>query len=150
MNFSNQLTYYRKALGLTQEQLAEKCNVTRQAVAKWESGASLPDLYMIITLADIFEITVDQLLNHDKVAGSLNLWEKVCKSMKNDMSEISYRTWIEPLRLEEINEDRKQIRVTCESDFIVNIINKRYLSKIKSLIETMAGDNYSIVVYHYS
>lgn len=150
MNFSNQLTYYRKALGFTQEQLAEKCNVTRQAVAKWEGGASLPDLYMIITLADIFEITVDQLLNHDKTTGSLNLWEKVCKSMKNDMSEISYRTWIEPLRLEEINEDRMQIRVTCESDFIVNIINKRYLSKIKSLIETLAGDDYSIVVYHYS
>lgn len=147
MNFSNQLTYYRKEMGLTQEQLAEKCNVSRQAVAKWESGASLPDLYMILTIADIFKITVDQLLNHTKTADDNNLWGNVCKIMKADMSEISYRTWMEPLVLEEINEHTKQIHISCDSDFIVNIINKRFLSKIKSLVETVSGEDYNVVVY---
>lgn len=41
MIFSEQLSKYRKEAKMTQEELAEKCDVTRQAVAKWESGGSL-------------------------------------------------------------------------------------------------------------
>lgn len=53
---------HRKRLGLTQDQLAEKLNVTAQAVSKWENNQSCPDITMISQLADIFGITTDQLL----------------------------------------------------------------------------------------
>lgn len=52
----------RKALGLTQDQLAEKLGVTAQAVSKWENDQSCPDITTLPRLADIFGISVDTLL----------------------------------------------------------------------------------------
>ncbi|KRG16725.1 AbrB family transcriptional regulator [Lederbergia galactosidilytica] len=51
----------RKKHKLNQEQLAEKVDVSRQTVAKWESGEAVPDIYKGKILADIFQITLDQL-----------------------------------------------------------------------------------------
>lgn len=51
----------RKKNKLSQEQLAEKVNVSRQTVAKWENGEALPDIYKCQLLSDIFQVTLDQL-----------------------------------------------------------------------------------------
>lgn len=56
------LLSYRKARGFTQEQLAEKVFVTRQAVSKWERGESLPDLEVLVALAEIYGVTLDELV----------------------------------------------------------------------------------------
>lgn len=54
----------RKQKGLTQEQLAEKLNITRQSVAKWEKGESIPDIYSIMGLSEIFNITIDEIVRY--------------------------------------------------------------------------------------
>ena len=55
----------RKALKLTQDQLAEKLGVTAQAVSKWENDQSCPDITMLPRLAEIFQITTDELLGRE-------------------------------------------------------------------------------------
>ena len=55
------ISYYRKRKGLTQEQLAEKLSVTRQTLAKWENGEASPTIDDCIRMADIFDITVNDL-----------------------------------------------------------------------------------------
>ena len=55
----------RKRLGLTQDQLAEKLGITAQAVSKWENDLSCPDISMLPKLADIFEISIDELLGRE-------------------------------------------------------------------------------------
>lgn len=62
MVFSEQLSRLRKEMKMTQEFLAEKCNVSRQAVAKWESGESLPNIYKLIELSSLFDISLDELV----------------------------------------------------------------------------------------
>lgn len=62
MGFEKGLVKYRKLNNYSQEALAEKCNVTRQAVAKWEKGESLPDVYTIAKLAKIFDISIEDLI----------------------------------------------------------------------------------------
>jgi len=57
------LTMYRKSAGLTQLQLAEKLNYSDKAVSKWERGESLPDLYMLQTIAEMFGITLNDLVD---------------------------------------------------------------------------------------
>lgn len=57
---------FRKIKKLTQEQVAEKLNVSRQTVSKWESGETIPDIYNCCELAKLYEITVDDLLNEQK------------------------------------------------------------------------------------
>ena len=62
------LTKFRKANGLTQLELAEKLNYSDKAVSKWERGESLPDIYMLKVIADMFGITLNDLISEETVA----------------------------------------------------------------------------------
>lgn len=62
MIFSEKLQLLRKNNGLTQEELAERLFVSRQAVAKWESGQVYPDISNLIQISNIFNVTVDYLV----------------------------------------------------------------------------------------
>ena len=59
---SKSIIVQRKKMGLTQEELAEKLDVSSAAVSKWERGISTPELSMVCRMADCFEISVDELL----------------------------------------------------------------------------------------
>ena len=67
MNFSEKLLTLRKAKDLTQEQLAEKLDVSRQSVSKWESGQATPDLEKIVEISAIFDVTTDYLLKSSEI-----------------------------------------------------------------------------------
>lgn len=63
--FSDNLVQLRKILQMTQEDIADKVGVTRQSVAKWEAGESVPDLDKCKQLADIFGVSLDDLANYE-------------------------------------------------------------------------------------
>ena len=63
--FSDNLIQLRKINQMTQEDLAEIVGVSRQAVAKWESGESMPDLEKSRLLAEAFDVSLDDLVNHE-------------------------------------------------------------------------------------
>ncbi len=60
---AKRLFEYRKANGFSQEELAEKIGVSRQAISKWERSESSPDTDNLIALANLYGITIDELLN---------------------------------------------------------------------------------------
>ena len=60
----NNLKIFRMKENLTQEDIAEKLGVSRQSVAKWERGESLPDIESCVKLADMFGVTVDVLVRN--------------------------------------------------------------------------------------
>ena len=62
MKFNENLKYLRKREGMTQEDLAEKLNVSRQSVTKWESGQALPDIEKVKEIAYMFSVSVDALI----------------------------------------------------------------------------------------
>lgn len=62
MNMSDRIQYLRKSKGISQEELADKIGVSRQAVSKWESEQSSPDLEKIITMSELFDVTTDYIL----------------------------------------------------------------------------------------
>lgn len=62
MNIADRIQILRKSAGISQEELAEKIGVSRQAVSKWESEQSSPDIEKIILLSNYFEVTTDYLL----------------------------------------------------------------------------------------
>ena len=67
MILADKIIEERKRIGLSQEELAEKLNVSRQSVSKWEGAQSIPDINRIIMLAEIFGVTTDYLLKDDAV-----------------------------------------------------------------------------------
>ena len=62
MDFGKQIRQIRKDAKLTQEQMAAKLNVSRQAVSNWENNKNLPNLEMIITISRVFGLSLDQLM----------------------------------------------------------------------------------------
>lgn len=62
MNFTENLRALREKDGITQEQLAEQMDVSRQTISKWESGASMPEMEKLVQLTELFGCTMDGLL----------------------------------------------------------------------------------------
>lgn len=63
----------RKAHRYTQEEVAEKISVSRQAVAKWENGETVPDINNCIALAELYGVTLDDLVNHSKQKNGIGI-----------------------------------------------------------------------------
>ena len=66
MFFNEKLKMLRKENGLTQEELAEKLNVSRQAITKWESGDGTPDIENLKQISILFGISIDELVKEDR------------------------------------------------------------------------------------
>ena len=63
MEFNNKLYELRKQKGLSQEELANRLNVSRQTISKWEIGDSAPDLEKLVAISDLFGISLDELVH---------------------------------------------------------------------------------------
>lgn len=68
MEIGNKINQLRKLSGMTQEQLAEKINVSRQTISKWESDNTSPDLESIVKISKIFHVSLDDLLKEAKTS----------------------------------------------------------------------------------
>lgn len=64
-NIATNLRFLRNRNGLSQEEVAEKIGVSRQSVAKWENGESLPDILKCEALADLYDVSLNDLVRHD-------------------------------------------------------------------------------------
>lgn len=76
MNFSDKLQILRKNKGFTQEDLADKLNVSRAAVAKWEAGQSYPDIMNLIQLSEMMNVTVDYLVKDQSCSVEVTAGER--------------------------------------------------------------------------
>ena len=62
----------RKEKGLTQEQFAEKFNLSRRTVSRWETGSNMPDLDMLLALADFYAVDIREIMNGERKSGTMN------------------------------------------------------------------------------
>lgn len=80
MIFSEKLQILRKVKGYSQEGLAEKLNVSRQAVAKWESGQAYPDISNLIQISNLMNVTVDYLVKDHEC--NVKLYHESCSNIE--------------------------------------------------------------------
>lgn len=88
MNFNENLYHIRKEKGLSQEDLAILCNVSRQAISKWENGTANPDMINLATLARCLNVSTDELL------GTSTLHQEEQRNPQNeDYGYLRIRRW---------------------------------------------------------
>lgn len=80
MIFPEKLQLLRKSKGLTQEELAEKVSVSRQAITKWESGQAYPDISNLISISEFFKVTIDHLVKDNDSCITSIVKEDSCDS----------------------------------------------------------------------
>ena len=78
----------RKANGLTQRELAEKLNVSDKAVSRWERDEALPDLSLIPVLAEIFNVTCDELLKGQRIDPEAQIPEKAAAQKEKQIRNL--------------------------------------------------------------
>lgn len=97
MNFSEKLLTLRKSRNLTQEELAEKLDVSRQSVSKWESGQAMPESDKIVALSRIFDVTTDYLLmpsEIDELSVKAEMLEQQQKKLEKEFQKGKARKYI--------------------------------------------------------
>ncbi len=67
MEFNNKLYELRKQKGFSQEELANRLNVSRQTISKWEVGESTPDMEKLVAISDLFEVSLDELVKGEEL-----------------------------------------------------------------------------------
>lgn len=65
MELQEKLKQHRKNTGLTQAEIAQKLKVSRQTISNWETGKSLPDIYSLVTLSEVYDLSLDELIKGD-------------------------------------------------------------------------------------
>jgi Predicted transcriptional regulators len=84
MNLSEKILNLRKANNLTQEELAEQLNVSRQSISKWESEQAIPDVDKLIALGDIFKVSLDYLLKPSQI-DQLSIKTEILEKQQKEM-----------------------------------------------------------------
>ena len=81
------LIYYRKAAGLTQAELAEKINYSDKSVSKWESGNGIPDVYTLLQLAKLYNVTLSVLVGEEQPVKEPEIKQKSIEELKEAILE---------------------------------------------------------------
>lgn len=124
MTFSEKLKSLRRRTELSQEQLAEKLGVSRQAVTKWETGAGIPDIENIMAVSALFGVTVDELLSCEKssVPRAAYLFESVTEYDIDEPKSFDMHLG-GANRLVLCGHDGEKLRVRIASDTLATIEN---------------------------
>ena len=135
MNFSDNLIKLRKGKGWSQEDLAEKLGISRQAVSKWEVGTSKPDIDNIIKISKLFEVSIDELVNNEIVRT-----EAISINVKRKSKKDVLLVWL------------RRIVIVLAIIYFINVIYKfaMLFTITQAELQYKELDNYHYVVTSYS
>ena len=84
MKIGNFLKELRKEKGITQAQLAETLNVSARTVSRWETGSNMPDISILVDIADYYDISIPEIINGERKSEMMNEEErKIAKTMSD-------------------------------------------------------------------
>lgn len=149
MILADKIIDLRKKNGWSQEELAEKLGVSRQAVSKWESAQAIPDLGRVLAMADLFSVTTDYLLRDENEAPTPAAVEDGASesSVRRVSMESKEYEYLEQEDIETaygvsgmVKEKQAAYRETCTRGIIVGVV-LCILSAIPVLLGTLAADS---------
>ncbi|MBQ8292460.1 MAG: helix-turn-helix transcriptional regulator [Bacilli bacterium] len=118
MAFNEQIQKLRKECGMTQNELAEKLFISYQAVSQWENGNTKPDIDLLPKLAEIFNVSIDELFGRKTVKCNLtNVEENTLYFVIATSDEI-----MGIMDLEELKKKQNEVKVTIEGDTL-NVVS---------------------------
>ena len=89
----------RKEKQLTQEQLAERFGVTNRSVSRWETGSNMPDLSILVELADFYDVDISDIIDGERKGEDMNKEEKERLQLVADYAETEKNTLLMRLRI---------------------------------------------------
>ena len=100
MKFGEKLSFLRKQRGMTQKDLAEKLNISRQAVSRWERGTAEPSTENLISIGKLFDVSVDELLDEHSDTQNVPAEPVTVEEQKNESCHELKDAQVEPVSQE--------------------------------------------------
>lgn len=145
----------RKQKGLTQEQLAEKLNVTNQSVSKWEKDINAPDIALLVELADLFDTSVDYLLGRKEseplvatTPKSIDQLVFKIRILSADKDKVNINLPLNIVKVFAKDGELKMLKdknIDIDIDQLVALVEQGVVGELVD-IETAGGDTVKIVV----
>ncbi len=88
----------RKEKGLTQEQLAERLNVSGRTVSRWETGANMPDISLLVELAEFFDVSIPEIIDGERKSEKMNQETKEVANIMADYADAEKESIIKSVR----------------------------------------------------
>lgn len=85
---SRYLQLLRKSHNYTQEELAKKLDISRQAVSKWETGTTLPDVEILLKISKLYRLTINEILEPPIQAERISDFEQILEIPENELKEV--------------------------------------------------------------
>lgn len=123
MNLSEKIIQLRKANNMTQEELAEKINVSRQSVSKWELGQASPEMEKVVSLSEVFHVTTDYLLKPSEL-DELSIKTEILEKKQQELA-VEYRK----------KNDRRFYILSCTAIFLMAFAGIILLNRIRFEVE---------------
>ena len=140
MLFNEKLRMLRKESNLTQEELAEKLNISRQAITKWESGEGIPDIENLKQISILFKVSIDELIKEDK---EINLSDRKKYSYVEELGIDHTKHFdVNITKIEELNiisNNEETVKIEIVSNEIENL-SERFKIKFDNLYNKLDID----------
>lgn len=92
----------RKERGITQEQLAEQLNVSGRTISRWETGSNMPDISLLVEIAEFFDVSISEIINGERKSETMNEEVKEVAEKLSDYAGAEKETLIKNIRSESI------------------------------------------------
>lgn len=92
----------RKEKGITQEQVAEKLNVSARTVSRWETGRNMPDISLLVEIAELFDVTIPEIINGERKDETMNEEVKEVARKMADYAETEKETILKNTRIQSV------------------------------------------------
>ncbi len=121
----NKLFELRKKSGMSQEEFADRLNVSRQAVSKWERGETLPDTDNLISIAKLYGVSLDELVGHTPTSENENLSEDTTEEKPSQSNDVKINLDDSGIHLNASNEkDKIIIDISGSGEIDVDVLDK--------------------------
>lgn len=149
ITFGKALSKLRKKADMTQSEVADKLNLTRQAISKYERGESFPDISVLVMISEMFGLTVDKLISYgDPTAGETSILENIAKGNDNIIAEniddiVNLAPILKPSILTKLSEKFQDQGIDISDILILaEYLNDETVTKLieNSRIETISSE----------
>ena len=146
-NIGEFLKELRKEKGLTQEQLAEQFNVSRRSVSRWETGTNMPDISLLVEIAEFFDVSIPEIINGERKSEVMNEEVKEVADKLSDYASAEKETILKNIRSQSIMGTVALI-IYCVIELSGAMSYNIVLEKIASYCETLALVTVIMIMAH--
>ena len=139
----------RKEKGITQEEFAEKLNISSRTVSRWETGSNMPDISLLVEISEFFDVSIPEIINGERKGQTINEEVKEVADKLSDYANAEKETLVKSIRTHSIVGTTALVAY-CALDLSGSVLYNAIFEKLASCCESLALVTVLMIMVHTS